>query len=567
MKLNRLTAGLLSLIGFFQVTAFAQTQALDKEQRKQLAVYRIKGFMSDVSGNSDRGFRAVTTAWLGNALWDLDKSSARKAFNFAIEASDPGFETDKRKLISWVSVRETVIRIIARRDHKWALRLIDDVMTYNPETAVNSLIAGELLKEGQVDAATEFQRRSFSGRIEPFSLHQLNAFRNQDPKLGNKLFLEALENLSKMEQVNARNLLLLAAYIYSTSNKYFLSIAADPEVMILVLDLSVNDITGPVKPNIPDSLIDQFLSTAAKILKRPVTDPEQRKLYFVTAYLLAPRARIPETVADFAEIKASSITDEIQKGVEEREKRLKESQKSWDDKLKEVDVVTDVAERDVRYLRLLFELWQNKKLAEARIVLTKIYDTQMSAQLKGLIDFREGMVLLEQSQLKDVEQRAARLDGTKQAILWLSLAKAHVKSEDFAAAALAINNAIKATEKAQGLQRPQLLLNAAGQLAAFDPGYALQVLAESIKQFNALPSDTSGPFLHSEKVATVLKDKRPFMLFFSLPHLDYTFANLKPLVPSYSEEIIQRVKEIKWERLKGQAYVVLAEELVKQAKS
>ena len=403
-----------------------------------------------------------------------------------------------------------VLALLAKRDPSLAKRVTDTARensktnesepteksasppAFDPSEArtSNFKIAYDLLAT-QPDQAVRFAELSLQGGVFPYMNLLLLRLRLKNETAANALFLETLGQLVRDPTVDADTLLRLGTYVFTSPRINVNDPNAPPDTTILigVGNLLVVDITAD-RPNVPPALVRAYIDAAAYVMARPVQAPEQRPRFYVTGYLLLPKA------ARYAPEMMSQISAAMQALIRDVPPELTEDSayanlstttpKDLDENLKEIAKNPDEQYRDEQYLSLFAEFWEKRDFTAADAIASKIADKEVRGSLRTLTGFGEGARALERGNNSEAEKIAAKLpQGMERAVLWLGLARAQVGLRDLQSAAESINFALVAARHVEDARRPLLVLSAASQLAQFDQASAQVVLGEAVKELNA----------------------------------------------------------------------------------
>lgn len=469
--------------------------AADAADQRLRGVVQVRGFATQLLAFHDVSIRAPAIARLAEILWKDDQPYAEQLFLKAYDSTSLKNASSREEQRTFASLRRQVLSRMARCAPALVDRLIKDEKfedNTGDQAKAKFSIAYDLSNDDPTKA-NDFARASLKTGVNPGMYALLLRLRSKDEKLADALFLETLQRLTSDPAVDANDLLALGTYVFTSSKEQLLSSPA-AIVQVVVGDLLVPDITAD-RPNIPLILVRSYLNAAANVVMRPSSNLEQQKLYYVTCYLLLPKAIrfAPEVVPSLTSAMqslAKSVPPQLtnESTYSNVKKRGLSDPNGLELALKEIERMPDQDSRDIRYLSLTFVLCMKADFSRAREIAKRISDLSVAQDLEIVISFNEGARLLEKKAIKlsEVKQVAERLpQGIERAMLWIAIAKAEIDANDTVGANTALDDALTSARKVDDVRLPFLTMNLASQWSRIDRERGETMLIEAIKQFNA----------------------------------------------------------------------------------
>ncbi|HKS30209.1 MAG TPA: hypothetical protein VJS44_20460, partial [Pyrinomonadaceae bacterium] len=541
-----------------------------EESERQLALARIYGLVDRVSAFKDAAVKSLTIARLGNLLWDVDEAYARQLFSKSLDLSSEKSNVSAAEANALTDARREILSLIAGRDAALARRAMmkDSASKAGGEDAPgqmrsNFTVAYDLVKTDPAKAQ-DFARQSLAGGVHPFMPALLQQLRAKDERAADALFIKALDSLAAEPLPDASLLLLLGTYVFTSPRLDVTDYTSN--LMVGVGTQIVPDITAD-RPGVSRLLVRAYLEAAARILTRPVSDPKQRELYYISGYLLLPKAErfAPELVAAIgAANSALASTVPPQLTQETAFSGFKSAPaKDLDETISNIEKMPGQKQRDIKFLSLFFNLWRRDDFTRAREVADKISDLNVTARLKTLIDFRRAIKSLERGgqALADAEATANKLPkGIERVILWLNIVRVLRKAGNASDAESALSEAAGAARSIDDARRPFLLLNVAGQLARFDASLTDSILKEAVRDFNAQKADAVSKVDWRAKV-----EIEPVWLYFPLDEReDYGMeASIPNLLAASPEAAFSALMQLTGEAQQSQVILAFSSLLTK----
>ena len=462
---------------------------LDEDQNAKLAIYQVHRLGDKILALRNTRVKAFEVARLASALWKYDELHARSLFEKALNLTIANGNDPEATALA--TVHRRVIALVARSDAEWAKRLIDAAAKREEKdqssktfSATNIRTALGLLDE-DAPVATEFAERSLKGGVNPAFRDFILILRKKNEPEANRLFLQALAYLSQQPAVDIKEFHALGIYLFTAPNM----IDSDHYSITLVDDILVPNITAD-RPGVPAALIRAYLATAADILWRMTSDPQQRKVSYAFCYMLLAKARnvAPDLATKFDAVMAA-LAPQVPAGLtsESAYRYLKPPATTVEERLDKAGDQPDQESRDIAYLEIAFQAWRKSDFKTARIAQARISDLKNGERLATIINFGDGAWSIKQNaNLAKAEAIANKLpQGIERSILLQAIAKAQRKGSDQNLTEEIIDKAAKAARSMLDARRPFLLLTAAAQLANLKSPALHGALAEAIKDFNS----------------------------------------------------------------------------------
>lgn len=470
---------------------------------RTVGIRLVESFVERASSFENLQFKTILMARLANLLWSFDREFAKNTFIKAIDILDvnKGTDVEKNKMVS--SLRRQVVSLLAQHDPDLASKYAagNDPVETKPLTANESIRAALDQVNKDPNAALQYANQSLQTGISSGLAYFLKELRQKNKPAADSLFLKVLDRVNQQTLIDGNQFLLLGTYLFTSPRlRAEGSPGGDLNTMaqIGVGNLIVYDITED-RPNISPGLIRAYLSTANQLIMRASQSPDekQKRLYHAIGYLLLPKA----------EKYAPELSPALQSGMQQLAGQLppdatsedvyrnfsKDTPKSLDEQLANIEKMPGDERRDARYLLLVYRFWQQGNIENARRVASKISSLEVSSKLKTLIDFAEAGKVLKSGD-KDsyaVEKIISKIPlGVESSLLWLALARATSKTADKDRFSFFISQSLNSVWKVNDNRRAFLLLSIVGQLAPTDPSYAKQILSEAVNNLNADLSDT-----------------------------------------------------------------------------
>jgi hypothetical protein len=467
------------------------------ELRRMLTLSRVRGFVDRVLSFRDVEAKVRTLIRVGDSLWKYDESYARQLFLTADDVlkgvtpadkkSEAASEEGKLSADKLLDLRSEVIAHLSRHDAALAQRLINSSADAD-HGAMNQRAAMNLIEDDPAKAVA-FAERGLSNGGASEMIGFLLRLRRQNAAMADELFIKTLGHLAAAPHVDGNDLMTLGVYLFTSP-------IIDPSLEERGA-LAMQAIGGEIVVNlskdragVPPTLIRAYLTAAIQILARPVRDPRQQKLYYISGYQLLPKAqRFAPDLAPQLLAAMQAIVPDLPPALQREEAfaRLKpRSDYTFDDTLRELDDIADGALRDLRCVMIAQGLYNRGDFTRAGVVAEKVKETATRSQLFNIINYGQAAKALKSGETALAEETAGKLEpGVERAVLWLQIARAHAKQGEPARLSGLLSAALEATRRVDDARRPYLILAVAGESAPVDPAMASQALSEAVKMFNA----------------------------------------------------------------------------------
>jgi tetratricopeptide (TPR) repeat protein len=382
--------------------------------------------------------------------------------------------------------------------------------------------------------------------------------RLRDPVAADRLFASTLNRLTTEPFVDANVLLHLGGYIYTAEgmgpNENSVALVAVGDQLVVDLSLPRPD------ASLPATLA--YLNAATDILLRPISDPQQQKLYYIASFQLYPKiqqllpSRAPQLAAAMtarantvpAALAQESTYSQLSSSL--REPVVEPREKSSEDKKSDVD-----------YLDEVFSLMERGDYTKAASIAAKIEDLDVSTQLINLSKFYRAIKLIELD-VAAAEELAAALDAsTEQALLFLGIANKWAELQDTPKALEAVAHALRTIRKQDKSNRGLLLLTAATTLSSLDGFSAREVFSEAFAAFDNQDLELLSQGLES---TTVTVDGLPRHFSLTTKRVETNFKQLiKPFVTADCDWTVTAISSAGHEKVLGPAFVAMSETLLR----
>jgi hypothetical protein len=538
--------------------------------QRQQSRYLVRGFADRIAGVRDQNLRATALGQLADLIWRDDEIFARQMFTKALDAvsakSEAASVLAPATNAGTANIRKTLIAQIAKHDIDWANKLADQQETSGEGTdsaQSNIEIAQDLALNGKLDESVAFVKRSLRGGVSWWLCGVLKELREKDQKTADLLFIKSMSQLAGQSEVDANLLLYLGSYVFTSPYANQDDYTSTTQVGIdryMVYELTMD------RSNVSPFVIRAYLSAAVAILSRQIKDPTQQALYYIAGRMLLPKAEryAPELVEQLAFGMQARIGDIRPSLTQEAAYRDLQppKQKELADALSDIEKFPDADTRDAKYLSVISGLWRKGDYKNARIVNAKIVDDSRRRAVATLVDFGEGRRALDDNNLTQAEELAAKLpQGIEKAVLLLGLGKKLAQLGDFVKASSTLGRAISAAGYVNDARTPFVILNTGGIFASFDPVRSSAVLMEAIKELNKY-SDAS--FQRIEWQVKV--EAPPMWRYFPLEMKGIEFGYRQPfasLVKIDTQRAIDSVSTLSSEKQQADAFIAIATALLK----
>ncbi|HYY42212.1 MAG TPA: hypothetical protein VE775_05725, partial [Pyrinomonadaceae bacterium] len=467
------------------------------EQQRRMALLRVQGFTERAQAFHDPEPKIRTLLGMGDLLWAYDAPYARHIFEITqqyfntLKADDTG-NSPKLSAGKLLELRTIIVAAVARRDATLARTFAATATSAADRAFADQWAANNLLAANKVSEAVEFATRSLHAGTSRQMVGFLLRLRRQSEPQADELYLTTLSRLASEPAVDGQTLMEFGVYVFTAP---FMNQELEDQGAFIMQSIGgVGAINlGLARPNASETALRAYLSMAADILARRVTDPQQQKLYYVTAYQLLPHAQrfAPELAPRFTTVLQGLTPDVPQRLTQASayDELAPDENYTFDDTLREVDGIHEQVEHDQQAVRRANGLCAAGDFAHARTVAERVKDLTVRGKVVNLIAAAAAFKQLERGALDATEEAAAKLaPGIERALLWLAVARARNKTTARDRTDEAINAALKDVRRLDDARQPQLLFALAGEAARGDAAIGLQLLNEAVKALNGAPS-------------------------------------------------------------------------------
>jgi hypothetical protein len=516
------------------------------EVRRTTAISLINTLADDARMFRDPVLRARVQARAADALWETDKEKARTLFRRAWDEAETvdaeqgeqrAREASRRGAASSReagSMRREVLKLAARRDSALGEELLarlDESMKqdasgaataaaaasanaagansqgqrFNPDDPPSAMtqrlnLANQLLEDGDTVRAMQFADSALYP-VNTFGMNILNMLREKDAAAADQRFAALLARAVGDPLADANTVSLLTSYVFTP----FLYVTVRPDG-----NSHTRRFRGDNSPpaNLSPALRDSFLTTAARILLRPLPQPDQDRsssgrigAYVVVTRLLplfdrfAPdkspglRARQSQLAQDTPEQNRRPDDPLLTRGIVPEDR----SRDNVADTLARLDSAKNSGERDMIYFRAAMNALERDP-AQARELALKIEDVDTRKQLLAYMAFQLVRDAVRAKKPEDALRLARSEELTNVQRAWAFTEAARLLSKSQPGRAAQVLD--EATTEARRIDdashdRVRALVAVATQLVELDRPRAWELMNEVVKSSNAL-ADFSG---------------------------------------------------------------------------
>ncbi len=461
-------------------------------------------------------------------LWIADEETARKYFAEAFQISrerfrEKGAEISENKdglLMQKPDYRFAVISAIAKRDAEWANKLSENVLkeydedaekdrrdANNRETEVEELIgiAARTAKDNPKLSLTLARRamRYPLGRNWYWTLFEMA---DKNRTLADQIYTELLANYPNAEVFR---ILYLSAYPFGNERifgveKYSLGasvpagFAANQNLQRQFLLTLFNRVLKLTAENTTASINIEIAETAVAVMALNELEPIIIRQF-------------PDLMPKFsqAKIHADSITNAADlKKAKERDESGKESYKSFDENLAEVERLESVGKLgDYDIFKLVNSAKKDDDYKKAESWIDKMSEEAARTGTTNFFYFNRSKLATKENRLEDARRYALKVPKIEhRAVLFFDIAGAKLKEPLTKSESL--DTLLEVSQTAQKapdtVEKAQVLLGTAFMYEKVDHFAALGVLSEAIKTANKLDN----PNLFTGYVLQIVKGKR-----------------------------------------------------------
>ncbi len=518
MKSNKLWIFTIILVLFTNFSA--QKTNLEAEDKipcdLDFARQLVEQQAADGKNTEDTGKRIKILIRAADFLWKFDEEKSRDYFTNAFDVAEDRFNElgfERKKIGSFkgedltVTVpdhRFEVIQEIAKKDRIWADELTKKLLkkyekeyenrkgTLNNANEVASIMA---IAYESIKTNPEVSLRLYRTALRyPLGRHwywTLYAMWRKDADLTNQVYSEALDAYINE---SPSNLLFLSAYAFGSgrffgADRFSFPIAV-PQNYVPRRDLQLK-------------FVNVFLNRAEIVIEDPrqlSVLPEKDKLaeiaYIVSGlnemepYVLrdlqsvAPRFRLVKSKAN------ATMSEEIRKSLEKKENEYKDASRSFDEKLKRVELAD---EKGILTDQLIIDMVLRARTEEdhkrAETWIDKIRNKNARDETFSYFFFKRAEVAIRDKRLEDVERFAKKVSVVEQrAVLGFKVAEEKVKvtkqTNDVELILLEVSDLAEKLE--DSVTKAKILLGLAFAFEDVNHLYALDELSKAVRVINKL---------------------------------------------------------------------------------
>lgn len=492
---------------------------------------------------------------LADLLWEYDEHAARNLFKRAYDdlasknKGTPAHEANKKRLMA------SLIAKLVKRDYEKGYEIITGAEGADPTVR---LLAARALALTNPGYSAELAVKSLSES----TLRDINSLlfdlRLKDGATSDALYLRVLNFALAQPVLDAEILAKLGTYVFNSpsfplsKNGYEVAPVGEQFAINLSAD----------RPDVPSAITLAYLNAAITLLARPVSDPRQQQLYYITAHQLLPRVRrlLPSRQQELVEsMRALSGTIPFILTKESTyDSLLEESHRlRVDVSLGAIDKTADETARDTMCVGIAHAFSEENKFDEALTIAGRIRSAEVRGELINLISFRRAAHLLSHGEIIKARSEADALnEGLARSVLWLGIASKLAEGNEKGAVVESVNNALYDARRMSDPRSPLVLIAASSILAKVGSLDALQTMFEGVQALNRQDNGRQSPIIWTEQVKAG-KVTREFPLTVEGAPLSLK-EMLQPLLAYDYDGTLSNVMTIKNEQLLGQALVVIA---------
>src|SRR5881394_1842145 len=274
-------------------------------QRRLETLNRIEGIINRILRIEAGAPKTLGIAKVASALWQFDESNGRKYFELALEEVD---KISSAKPSEKITYRRQIISQVAKRDPKWAKKLLDNLsarsdgsLDMNARAESDILTAKDILNDSP-EAAKEFAERGLENQVPHGTIDLLLKLRDSDPKLGNELFSRAILILSRQQVPDVPSLNQVGLYLFTAPNL----LPGFGFSMTRIGDVSLYNLTRE-RPGASRELIRIYLSVILQALRSPSANLEQAKITYALGRMMLEETQrgMPDLASQYIQALAS----------------------------------------------------------------------------------------------------------------------------------------------------------------------------------------------------------------------------------------------------------------------
>lgn len=533
MKKNLVTAFVLAALLAPAGAAARQAQKSPKRSeessaaalRQQAAIQTLQFLRNSANDIENTRERVRLLLEVGDAFWLADRRQAREVFRLAAEqaAAYEDALDEKGRKAERVSLRQTVISRVARRDPAYANRLLADFAPKEAEATPNDTMgrlygrddprgdalvraASEILPGDSTQAAQVARLAATSGFTQGFRQF-LVALRAKDPAAADALYEAAFQTASARQPKELVEALFIWDYAFQHGTIYLGRISwlgedakaptpVSAEVKKRALTFAVEAIIENVR---------QFSLTAATEDDRPLVRERYVLIHSLAAQVMPDVGRLLPSALPLLQTHVSRIEQELREfgsTPPEPPEPLPSTSGVNDDVEKMLNIATRVTNPQVRdgvYARAALSLYLHGEYQRALEVAGKIEGAALALQMSEPIRFDWAGALIEKGELDAAAEVARALDAPEvraTALAKLGAAYFAAKKQGAAAAVLA--------EAERALSKAPASAEAAAATLAVARGYlegdrekSLDVTAAALRAINAVEGDKAWELINA----------------------------------------------------------------------
>lgn len=531
----------------------------------------------------DQKLRARSLAKIADALWEVATEHGSILFREAWKAA----EAADRESEGPPSLREEVLKLVAKRDRQLAEEFLqklktDQQETQAPTSANNGAplernlwelpealekrlrLAGDLLRAGDVEGALYFADPVL-GSVTASTIDFLTLLREKSPTAADQRYAAMLANTNLDMTADANTISLLSAYIFTPRMYVIFHADGSPEYSYM---------PSASQTSVGQQLRLAFFQTAANVLLRPQSLPGSVRSgsgivgkYMVVKRLLPLFERYaPKEIATAIRGQFESLDtlvsdnarrDEnewLRKGITSEDQVVADQESSLMDQIERAKTSD---ERDGLYFDLAL-LSLNKDDPKARDYVSKISESEFRNQAQAWVDWSLAISALKKEKVETALEIVRNGELTYLQRVWILTQSAKLLAKADRDRALRLLN--DATTEARRIEigtpeRPRALLAIANAFTSIEPLRAWETTREAIKAANSTENFTG----EGGTIVLTLSRKNQLLRknFKNIPDFDVEgiFSKLSKVD---LEQAIQLAGEFKGEAPRANALIAIA---------
>lgn len=553
---------------------------------KFAALSRIRGYLSQIKGFEDVESKVRSAAEIGSMIWECDPILTRNLFielNKQLKSEIEGLaEVNKseKELISKPANNRNIALLSKLKDLRFYLIAL--TKKHDRELAKqfsNELNGSELADVEYWKAKSllesknkeEIARAALKALADPLSpnIEILYKIRTNDVQLADSVYLQVLKNLSRNNSLTSRGASNMGIYVFVSSPPS--DDSPDGTVFSYsaggVLIVALNE----KHPQASPEAINLYLSFVADFLLSPVTDERERNARYALGRTLLPHAQqvSPQMVLAFnrgLQYLSPGVSPALLNEAVYSQARNTKTQ-NWDNleaNLEGVQNIPDANKRDELASLLANSFYSSKDYDKALRAINIITDLEKKNALEKIVRLAVASELIKSNDFYEARKLGEKIPpGIESAIFWFRYAKKLREKEDIVEANQAITQAVRDARRDNTSKLPILLLNIAKEIRETDFGWSGQLLIESLTNLDKFEN------WQNPKWQTEIEVKgRKIVFRYSNYNEVMTFKEaIEPFIKNQPENLEPLLGNLKSERLRAEAYVLLAKTLLTSNKS